>query len=234
MASTPAQPKLSKANQKKSAPRQPKSQQLLDFSVDPVLATQEALSFANWLAGKIHFEENRDAVPQFDARRHFCAAIGITCGEKLLNPDRFAFELSLGGKYFPDIAVGDSKTKSLVLIELEGAEPSQIFLQTKPGEQYPDYSAAFRQGFFQLLDWVHALKDASPANRTDWFTFDPISVRTVLVVGRDAELGANGSTQGTRRLETLASSFSNGKNELFIYTYDQLSSLVSARLHAPL
>jgi hypothetical protein len=87
-------------------------------------------------------------------------------------------------------------------------------------------------GFFQLLDWVHRLKDASPENKLDWFTFSPKTVRTVLVIGRDSELGEYPNSQEQRRLESLAQSLMPGNNRLFIVTYDQLVVQVSARLNA--
>ena len=171
-------------------------------------------------------------MPELVKRRFFCAAIGVTFGEKIYTPDRLSFELSLGGNYFPDLVIGDATTRDLVLVEFEGAERHQIYSKHKHGEQYPDFSPKFRVGFFQLLDWVHRLKDASQENKRDWFTFLPKTVRTVLVVGRDSELGQYPDSQEQRRLESLAQSLTPGNNRLFIVTYDQLIVQVSARLHA--
>lgn len=226
------------ATRKQPPKRLPKSSQLKTFKFDRALAKTELASFETWLSAKGFFAEVADAVPQFDARKHFSAAIGWTLGERLFNPDRFDFELSLGGNYFPDIVVGDSKEKSLVLIELEGALKHQIFHVKKPGEQYPDFSTDFRQGFFQLLDWVHRLKDFSAKTMVDTFTFEPKHIRTVLVVGRNSELiGGSGipatETQGWRRLDSLASSLLPGNNKLFVYTYDELVPNISARLSSP-
>lgn len=157
-------------------------------------------------------------------RRHF--------RRKNLHPDRLSFELSLGGNYFPDLVIGDANNKDLVLVEFEGAERHQIYSRQKRDEQYPDFSPKFRVGFSQLLDWVHRLKDASEENKLDWFTFLPKTVRTVLVIGRDSELGEHPNSQEQRRLESLAQSLMPGNNRLFIVTYDQLVVQVSARLNA--
>jgi hypothetical protein len=212
--------------------RLPKTFILGKFKVDKNDAIRETSELQQWLASRKTFQETAHAIPELEQRRSFCAAIGVTFGEKIYDPNRLSFELSLGGNYFPDLVIGDAENKDLVLVEFEGAETSQIFLAKKDDEQYPDFSPKFRQGFFQLLDWVHRLKDASDQNKLDWFTFIPETVRTLLVVGRDHELGDHKDSQGQRRLESLAQSFMPGNNKLFIVTYDQLIAQVAARLSA--
>jgi hypothetical protein len=202
------------------------------FASNRVDAIRENLEVGQWLSVRTTFQETSDVMPELVKRKSFCAAIGVTFGEKIYNPDRLSFELSLGGNYFPDLVIGDANNQDLVLVEFEGAERHQIYARQKSGEQYPDFSAKFRVGFFQLLDWVHRLKDASPENKLDWFTFSPKTVRTVLVIGRDSELGEYPNSQEQRRLESLAQSLMPGNNRLFIVTYDQLVVQVSARLNA--
>lgn len=146
---------------------------LQTFSSNRDDAIRENLELGRWLAARTTFQEVRDVMPELVRRRFFCAAIGVTFGEKIYNPDRLSFELSLGGNYFPDLVIGDATTKDLVLVESEGAERHQIYSRQKSGEQYPDFSPKFRVGFFQLLDWIHRLKDASQENKLDWFTFLP-------------------------------------------------------------
>jgi hypothetical protein len=209
-----------------------KASTLQQFQGHRVDAIRENLELGHWLTTRTAFQEIKDVMPELVKRKSFCAAIGVTFGEKIYNPDRLSFELSLGGNYFPDLVIGDANTKDLVLVEFEGAELHQIYSRQKIGEQYPDFSPKFRQGFFQLLDWIHQLKDASPENKLDWFTFLPKTVRTVLVVGRDSELVKYPNSQEQRRLESLAQSLSPGNNRLFIVTYDQLVIQVSARLNA--
>lgn len=208
--------------------RVPRVNTLELYAVDPAAARTQLIEIENWLIKNQTFTEVAQAIPEFDNRRHICAAIGTTFGNHLNNPDRLSFELNLGGNYFPDLVVGDSQRKSLVLVEFEGAEKNQIFQIKKRGQQYPAFSAKFHQGFFQLLDWMHRLKDASAENKQDWFTFVPKKVATVLVIGRDAEL--NPRSQAERRLESLAASFTPDNNDLYVVTYDGLIENVKGRL----
>ena len=128
------------------------------FASNRVDAIRENLEVGEWLSARTTFQETSDVMPELVKRKSFCAAIGVTFGEKIYNPDRLSFELSLGGNYFPDLVIGDANNQDLVLVEFEGAERHQIYARQKSGEQYPDFSAKFQVGFFQLLDWVHRLK----------------------------------------------------------------------------
>jgi hypothetical protein len=212
--------------------RVPRVYTLGSYIVDPKAAKTQLTEMEIWLSTNSHFAEIADGIPQFDSRRHLCAAIGTTFGDYLNYPDRLSFELGLGGNYFPDLVVGDSSEQSLLLVEFEGAAKSQIFQTKKNGQQYPAYSAKFHQGFFQLLDWMHRLKDASDKNLEDWFTFVPKKTATVLVVGRDSELTP--VSQARRRLESLAASFTPDNNKLSVVTYDGLIQRVKGRLFSSL
>ncbi|MRW82783.1 DUF4263 domain-containing protein [Pseudoduganella sp. FT26W] len=213
-----------------SPKRIPKSLQLELLSYSRSGAKKELAALQNWLSTKTNFAEVADALPQFFSRRNFCGAIGGAYGQQMFNPDRIAFELSLGGNYFPDIVIGDSQQKSLLLVELEGAETDAVFLKKKQDEQYPDFSSSFKTGFFQLIDWTNRLKDASPRNLHDWFTFEPACMRTLLVVGRNEDVGADPKDQGRRRLNSLAEMFGPSGNPVFVVTYDELATIVAAYL----
>lgn len=171
--------------------RLPRAASLGIFVPDKAAAIRETAALSNWLSARTTFQERAEVAPLLWQLKSFCASIGATFGENVLTPDHLSFELSLGGNYFPDLVIGDAGNRSLVLVEFEGAETNQIYLRQKKDQQYPDFSPKFRQGFFQLLDWVQRLKDASNSNKLDWFTFIPNSIRTVLVVGRDHEVGTD-------------------------------------------
>ncbi|CAB3817634.1 Shedu anti-phage system protein SduA domain-containing protein [Achromobacter piechaudii] len=208
--------------------RVPRVNALEIYSADSAAARTQLIELEGWLSSNVNFTEVAQAIPEFDKRRHLCAAIGTTFGNHLNYPDRLSFELNLGGNYFPDLVVGDSKRESLVLVEFEGAEKYQIFQNKKTGQQYPSFSAKFQHGFFQLLDWMHRLKDASKENKEDWFTFVPKKTATVLVIGRDSELSPR--SQAERRLDSLANSFTPDNNDLYVVTYDGLIETVKGRL----
>ena len=212
--------------------RVPRVHMLQPYVANPSAARSELAEVEAWLASHRNFTELAQLIPQFDCRRHFCAAIGTTFGNHLDHPDHLAFELGLGGNYFPDLVIGDSSVKSLVMVELEGAEKFQIFQIRKKSQQYPPFSAKFHQGFFQLLDWMHRIKDANDKNLEDWFTFVPKKISTLLIIGRDAELTP--APQARRRLESLAESFTPNNNDLYVTTYDGLIETVKGRLYSSL
>lgn len=159
-------------------------------------------------------------MPELDKRRHFCAALGKAYGDQLFKPNRFAFELGLGGNYFPDIVIGDSRTESLLLVEIEGAQSTSVFAPQKKDEQYPDFSSGFKVGFFQLLDWRHRIRDASKDEHHDWFTFVPKKIRTLLVIGRNRDVGADPKDQGRRRMNSLGNIVGTSNDAVFVVTFD--------------
>jgi hypothetical protein len=99
---------------------------LQTFASNRADAMRENLEVGHWLSARTTFQETTDVMPELVQRKSFCAAIGVTFGEKIYNPDRLSFELSLGGNYFPDLVIGDANNKDLVLVEFEGAERHQI------------------------------------------------------------------------------------------------------------
>jgi len=176
--------------------------------------------------------KERDQVLRFfQLRKHLCALTGMVWGN-LLNPDRFAFELNLGGAYRPDFVVGCTKSRNVLLVEFEDAQAKSLFERANdldPTELRPKLGRRLLGGMSQIADWVYFLESASVAHKKQWFTFEPKSVLALLVVGRDHYFDKH-SANDSARYEWLQDKLRIGEMPVVIRTFDGLKSDLITRL----
>ncbi|WNO03971.1 Shedu anti-phage system protein SduA domain-containing protein [Rhodoferax mekongensis] len=197
-------------------------------------ARTETKELAFWLEtenSKKPLKERDQVLRFFQLRKQLCALTGMVWGN-LLQPDRFAFELNLGGAYRPDFVVGCTKSKNVLLVEFEDAESTSLFRRANdldPNELRPKLGSRLLGGMSQITDWVYYIDTASATHKKQWFTFEPNNVQALLVVGRDHyfdKYGANDST----RYQWLQDKFRIGGLPIFIRSYDGLKDDLMARL----
>ncbi|UXH76572.1 DUF4263 domain-containing protein [Roseateles amylovorans] len=198
------------------------------------MARQEAEELAFWLDHenlKKPLKERDQVLRFFQQRAQLCALTGMIWGN-LLNPDRFSFELNLGGAYRPDFVVGCSQSRNVLLVEFEDGEAKSLFERANdrdPNEVRPRLGKRLLGGLAQIADWVYFLETASAAHKKTWFSFEPRNLLSLLVVGRDHYFDKHG-TNDRSRYEWLQDKFSLGQIPIVIRTFDGLNDDLKTRL----
>lgn len=121
-----------------------------DLSFDK--CSKELHSFCALLSSKIELTEVGDILPFFRLNRHLASLIGH-CVPNISNPDLLAFEYDLFGDFTCDLAIGDSTSKTFLLVEFEDAMAESIF-NLRKGKATPEWSPRLEHGFSQVIDWL--------------------------------------------------------------------------------
>jgi hypothetical protein len=113
---------------------------------------------------------------------HFTAAIAEIFH---IDVNCLAFEFDLWGDFRCDIAIGDSRTNTYCLVEIEDAKNDSIFKkQEKRG--LAEFSARFEHGYSQIVDWLYKI-DTLRGNTTttqERFAQNNPKIYGILLVGR--------------------------------------------------
>jgi len=155
------------------------------------LSIQECINelekFEALLASKAELKERDEILPFFNANRHLAAFLGTYIPD-IANPDRLAHEYDIFGDFACDLAVGDSKSKTFLLIEFEDAKPESLFY--KNGKKTtPEWAPRLEHGFSQVLDWFWKLSDMEKSDDYEnRFGARHVTIHGLVVVGRDQTL----------------------------------------------
>lgn len=106
---------------------------------------RELAEFETLLGGKQELKENQDILPFFRSHRQLASFMGTYIPD-IANPDRLALEYDLFGDFTCDLAVGDSTSKTFLLVEFEDALPGSLF-KTIPNKATPEWSPRLEHGF---------------------------------------------------------------------------------------
>ena len=134
-----------------------------DHSFDPVQCRREVEELGDFLISSQTLRERADIQPFFRQRRQLCAYIGSYVPD-VIPADKIAFEFPFFGDFTADFVVGNSKTHSYCLVELEDAKSDSIFKAVK-GKTTKEWSTRFDHGFSQLVDWFSSLSDLKNTER---------------------------------------------------------------------
>ncbi len=163
-------------------------------------------------------EEKRDVQPFFKRHEELIPLLAELGRVSRSNVDEYEFEFDLWQDLVCDIGIGDSKSNTYCLIELEAAKRNSIF-KNKP-KNYPKYSDRLECGYSQIIDWffkIDEMKNTSSIRRR--FAGDYPRVNAVLIIGRshvlDTDLERN--RFNWRRDNTLI-----GAKNVNCLTYDEL------------
>jgi hypothetical protein len=103
---------------------------------------------------------------------------------------QIATEYDIFGDFTCDLAIGDSVSKTFLLIEFEDAKRNSLFV-TKPGKSTPEWGPRLEHGFSQIIDWFWKINDME-TSRDYSHRFggdcDEVDIHGLLVIGRDQHL----------------------------------------------
>ena len=172
--------------------------------------------------------ETAEIMPFMRAARHLAAWPGhANSGPG--DADPLAVEKPLLGGFRCDIAIGDSVTGQLALVELEDARPNSLFEPVR-ARDYPRWSRRFERGFSQLVDWAWRIDHERQPSATlagAFGTADP-KFHYVPVIGRDRWIG----DAGRARLNWRRPHNGISGQRTTVWTYDDLLTFVRLRLRA--
>jgi hypothetical protein len=131
-------------------------------------------------------EERRDIIPFFRANPDLTLLIGFLIAG--LNPELFAEEYELFGDFVCDLAIGDSRSKRYLFIEIEDARSESLFVPRK-GKTTPEWSPRLERGFSQVVDWLWRLDDAEASDDYQHrFGTRHAEIHGMILIGRDQRL----------------------------------------------
>lgn len=182
-------------------------------------------SFDNLLRSKTDLSEREDILPFFKKNMQLASFIS-TYVPDIANPDLIATEYDIFGDFACDLAIGDSTSKSFLLVEFEDAKPNSLFV--KSGAKItPEWAPRLEHGLSQVLDWFWKLGDMEKSDDYEnRFGARHVSFNGLVVVGRDQQLQAREKTRlKWRQDHTVVHS-----KKVSVVTFDQLSSDLRYRL----
>lgn len=145
---------------------------------------KELDEFKKLLYSKKSLKENAEILPFFKQNLHLGAFIGTYIPD-IANPDRIANEYDLFGDFACDLVVGDSKSKTFLLIEFEDASPGSLFV-VNGKKTTPDWAPRLEHGFSQVLDWFWKLSDMEKSDDYEnRFGTRHATIHGLVVVGRE-------------------------------------------------
>lgn len=160
---------------------------LLRLDFDLRVCLQQLAEFQQLLQSRQSLSENNDILPFFRERLHLAASIGFY-HNKIIRPDRIAFEYDIFGDFSSDLVVGDSVSNAYCFVEFEEAAPNSIFV-SKAQKSTPEWSPRFERGFSQIVDWFWKLDDMEKTDDFEnRFNSRAIDYVGVLVIGRNENL----------------------------------------------
>lgn len=186
----------------------------------------ELRAFADLLAAKDELSERDDILPFFKSNRHLASFIG-TYVPAIANPDLVAVEYDLFGDFTCDLAIGDSRNKTYLLVEFEDAKAKSLFAD-KGTKETPEWASRVEHGFSQVIDWFWKLSDMEKTEAYEHrFGTRVASVHGLVIVGRDQYMESREKARLKWRQEhTVVAS-----KKVSVITFDQLLSDLSYRLN---
>jgi Domain of unknown function (DUF4263) len=140
--------------------------------------------------------------------------------------DRLAHEVSLFGDFVCDLAVGDSQTGAVLLVEFEDAADDSMFT-AKRGRSTTTWAPRLEQGFSRISDWLWRLEAEGPSEAMERiFGRRRPLFEVAVIAGRSRGL----SDVDRGRLEWRTNNTSLGGKALICLTYDDLIRDLSLRL----
>lgn len=153
------------------------------FQIDRHLYKHQLGLFEQLLTTHSELSEDKHIKPFITQYPHFTAAIAEIFH---IDVDCLAFEFDLWGDFRCDIAIGDSRTNTYCLVEIEDAKKDSIFKkQEKRG--LAEFSARFEHGYSQIVDWLYKI-DTLRGNTVitqERFAQNNPKIYGILLVGRN-------------------------------------------------
>jgi len=186
---------------------------------------KELKKFEELLASKAYLKERDEILPFFKKNRHLAAFLGTYIPD-IANPDRVANEYDIFGDFACDLAVGDSTSKTFLLIEFEDARAESLFVK-KGAKATPEWAPRLEHGFSQVLDWFWKLSDMEKSDDyQNRFGARHVAIHGLVVVGREQTLQPRENARlKWRQDHTIVHS-----KKVSVITFDQLARDLKYRL----
>lgn len=186
---------------------------------------KELEKFEALLASKVELKERDEILPFFKENRHLAAFLGTYIPD-IANPDRVANEYDIFGDFACDLAVGDSKSETFLLVEFEDAKPESLFIKNG-AKATPEWAPRLEHGFSQVLDWFWKLSDMEKSDDYEnRFGARHVAIHGLVVVGREQSLQSREKARlKWRQDHTIVHS-----KKVSVITFDQLARDLKYRL----
>jgi hypothetical protein len=179
-------------------------------------AEQELQGFKALLQTKNELDEKKDIQKYLYKKHNLSFLIGLSFS--MSTPTAVAYDSPLSGDLITDIFLFDSKSCDIVLIELENARRTSLFIK-KQGRSLKYWSNRLEIGFGQTIDWL-AEADFTKAKLCQNLNLPRIRrVSSVLVIGRSVLMTQSDQLRFEHRRDTIQSS---SVNALHMLDYDSL------------
>jgi hypothetical protein len=126
------------------------------------------------------------------------------------------------------LAIGDSISKTFLLIEFEDAKKNSLFV-TKKGKSTPQWAPRLEQGFSQIIDWfwkINTIETSHDYKYRFGSASDEVEIHGLLVIGRDQHLEPREKARlKWRQKHTIVHS-----KKISVMTFDQLARDLRYRL----
>lgn len=186
---------------------------------------KELKEFEDLLASKAELKERDEILPFFKKNRHLAAFLGTYIPD-IANPDRVANEYDIFGDFACDLAVGDSKSETFLLVEFEDAKQESLFVKNG-AKATPEWAPRLEHGFSQVLDWFWKLSDMEKTDEYEnRFGARHVAIHGLVVVGREQTLKLREKARlKWRQDHTIVHS-----KKVSVITFDQLARDLKYRL----
>ncbi|MDC7704056.1 Shedu immune nuclease family protein [Vogesella indigofera] len=186
---------------------------------------KELAEFEALLASKAELKERDEILPFFKKNLNLAAFLGTYIPD-IANPDRVANEYDIFGDFACDLAVGDSKSQTFLLVEFEDAKAGSLFVQNGV-KATPEWAPRLEHGFSQVLDWFWKLSDMEKSDDYEnRFGARHVAIHGLVVVGREQTLKPREKARlKWRQDHTIVHS-----KKVSVITFDQLARDLNYRL----
>ncbi|TGK27867.1 DUF4263 domain-containing protein [Leptospira yasudae] len=186
---------------------------------------RELHAFENLLNTKGSLKERTDILPFFRKHLNVAAFIGTYIND-ISNPDLIANEYDIFGDFVCDLAIGDSNSKTFLLVEFEDAKPESLFVRN--GQKLtPEWAPRLEHGFSQVLDWFWKINDMEKTDDFESrFGTKQANIHGLVIVGREQALQQREKTRLKWRQDyTVINS-----KKVSVITFDQMIRDLKYRL----
>lgn len=186
---------------------------------------KELAKFEALLASKAELKERDEILPFFKENLNLAAFLGTYIPD-IANPDRVANEYDIFGDFACDLAVGDSKSETFLLVEFEDAKVESLFVKNG-AKATPEWAPRLEHGFSQVLDWFWKLSDMEKSDDYEnRFGARHVAIHGLVVVGREQTLLPREKARlKWRQDHTIVHS-----KKVSVITFDQLARDLKYRL----
>ncbi len=186
---------------------------------------KELSEFESLLSSKLVIKERDEILPFFKTHSHLAAFLGTYIPD-IANPDRVANEYDIFGDFTCDLAVGDSKSQTYLLIEFEDARTESLFVKVA-SKSTPEWAPRLDHGFSQVIDWFWKLSDMEKSDDYEnRFGARHVAIHGLVVVGREQYL----QPREKARLKWRQNYIIVNSKRVSIITFDQLARDIRYRL----